>query len=48
MKKCLKAAAIFSVIFFFTANLAMAQDQKAKSDRTKLGTERKELKKSKS
>ncbi len=40
MKKCLKAAAIFSVIFFFTANLAMAQDQKAKSDRTKFGADK--------
>ncbi len=39
MKKCLKVAAIFSVIFLFTANLAMAQDQKTKSDRTKFGAD---------
>ena len=39
MKKCLKVAAIFSVIFLFAANLAMAQDQKTKSDRTKFGAD---------
>lgn len=40
MKRCLKAAAIFSVIFLFVANMAFAAEQKKKSDRTKFGADK--------
>jgi TRAP-type mannitol/chloroaromatic compound transport system substrate-binding protein len=39
MKRCLKAAAIFAVIFLFVANLALAADKKTKSDRQKFGAD---------
>ncbi len=40
MKRCLKAAAIFSVLFLFVTGMALAQDTKAKSDRTKFGADK--------
>jgi TRAP-type mannitol/chloroaromatic compound transport system substrate-binding protein len=39
MKKCLRAAAIFTVIFLFAMNMALAQDKKKKSDRQKFGAD---------
>ncbi len=39
MKRCLKAVAIFAVIFLFVGNMALAADQKKKSDRTKFGAD---------
>ena len=40
MKRCLKAAAIFSVLFLFVTGMALAQDKKTKSDRTKFGADK--------
>lgn len=39
MKRCLKAAVLFAVIFLFVGNMALAADQKKKSDRTKFGAD---------
>ncbi len=39
MKRCLKAATIFAVIFLFVTNMALAADQKKKSDRQKFGAD---------
>ncbi len=40
MKRCLKTAAIFSVLFLFVTGMALAQDKKTKSDRTKFGADK--------
>ena len=39
MKKTLKAATLFTLIFLFTVNLVLAQDKKTKSDRQKFGAD---------
>lgn len=39
MKRILKAAMVFSVVFLFAMNIALAQDKKTKSDRTKFGAD---------
>ncbi len=39
MKRCLKAAAIFAVLFLFVTGMALAQDKKTKSDRQKFGAD---------
>jgi TRAP-type mannitol/chloroaromatic compound transport system substrate-binding protein len=39
MKKCFKAAVIFSIIFLFVTGMALAQEKKTKSDRQKFGAD---------
>jgi TRAP-type mannitol/chloroaromatic compound transport system substrate-binding protein len=39
MKSVLKTAAIFSILFLFVTGMAVAQDKKTKSDRTKFGAD---------
>ena len=39
MKRFLKAAAIFALLFLFVTGMALAQDKKTKSDRTKFGAD---------
>ena len=39
MKRCLKIAAVSTVVLLFTINMALAQDKKTKSDRQKFGAD---------